>query len=73
MMEQAWRPVSNIENALSDYRFCVYRLSVLKEGPEADGPVAGAVVARIERLLAEYPAIEDPGANLLRINPVYRT
>jgi hypothetical protein len=57
---------SNVANALADYRFCAYRLQVLKEGGDPESPAIAAVAARMARLTTEYPSIRQSAAGRYR-------
>jgi hypothetical protein len=49
--------VAHVASALSDYRFCLYRLNVLRSRPNPDRTAIAAVMAHIERLVVAYPEI----------------
>jgi hypothetical protein len=49
--------VAHVATALSDYRFCLYRLSVLRSRPNPDRTAIAAVLAHIEQLIVAYPEI----------------
>ena len=42
---------------LSDYRFCEYRLRVMQRDPAFHRGSVAAVMARMERLAQEWPAL----------------
>ena len=56
---------SNIAAAVSDYRFCLYRMNVLRSGPNPDDAALASVAARIERLITDYPAVRSMACRTL--------
>ncbi len=48
---------ANLATEISDYRFCAYRLQVLKQNPNPDDASIVAVVTRMHRLASESPEL----------------
>jgi hypothetical protein len=44
---------------LSDYRFCEYRLNIIRHHPDLHSGVIAALIARIENLASQCPEVRD--------------
>ena len=45
------------QNVLDDYRFCAYRLRVLRSSPQPDAALISSVVNRMEAIRERFPGL----------------
>jgi hypothetical protein len=60
-------PGSHIASIVSDYRFCTYRLNVLKDNPNPDQAAIAAILSRMKRLAGTCPGVSLPDEGHQRI------